>query len=326
MKNFVLIRTEKGRRYAQKILNSIQWINVHQYPREEFHTTMLTISDFIESYEDGMFSGRGSARIRPENTVIHSRCANPRTDWTVKLRKLEERGYSVVNSVDAIELTSNKLACALHLQGIVPHPKSWEYRKDRPVSEMSGFWREISEINPEYLIAKPLTSLSQGAHVKKIRFDVSRPVGYYVREFSSVPGNRIVIQEYFPYTSMHRVIVIGGRALPYTFEDRISWHPNNWKVSCCLNTTSMRINVNPDPKVLEIAVRTQNAVNGEINFIDIFENDNWRPLSQERFSISEINTACSLNIHERLAQQAGRTDWNIHYRIAKHLVRKAMEE
>jgi hypothetical protein len=125
---------------------------------------------------------------------------------------------------------------------------------------------------------------------------------------------------------MHRVIVIGGKALPYTFVDKVAWHPLQWKVSCCLNRTSMQIDTNPDQRVLEIAEETQRAVNGDINFIDIFENDDWRPISQGRFSISEINTACSLNIHERLAQEAGRTDWNIHARIAKYLVQKGMGE
>jgi glutathione synthase/RimK-type ligase-like ATP-grasp enzyme len=318
MKNFIILRTDKGGRYARKIMRSIRWINEQQYPRERFVAEDMTISEFMDT----------SNFPNPAETLIHPRCANPRTSWTERLRTLEEDGFTVVNSVDAIELTSNKLACALHLQNIVPHPRSWEFLKSWSNEEAANFVRNIwnwAGVGHHYIIAKPLTSLSQGAHVQKIRLDTVDVS--IIRQLRSVPGDKIVVQEFFPYTAMHRVIVIGSRALPYTFVDRVSWHPENWKVSCCLNRTTMRIEQNPDPRVLEIAETTQRAVNGEINFIDIFEGTEVSPggvFYRPGFAISEINTACSLNIHERLAQEAGRTDWNIHYRIAKHLVRKAM--
>jgi glutathione synthase/RimK-type ligase-like ATP-grasp enzyme len=317
MKKFIILRTDKGGRYARKVMRSIHWINEHQYPNEIFNTIDFTISQFMN------YPVQFRDVFHAQSTVIHSRCANPRTAWTEKLRTLEEGGFKVVNSVDAIELTSNKLACALHLQNIVPHPLSWEYSKDMSPIEFTTLLEEIdrSEIDTDFLIAKPLTSLSQGAHVRKFHWEGDETLAQIRAEFDKVPGDRIVIQEYFPYTAMHRVIVIGGRALPYTFVDRVAWHPENWKVSCCLNRTSMRIDQNPSPHVLNIAERTQQAVNGEINFIDIFEDE-----VNLRFSISEINTACSLNIHEKLAKDAGRRDWNIHYRIAKHLVKKMMGE
>src|SRR5689334_10929444 len=127
--NFVLIRTDKGRKYARKILGSIEWLNEHKYPQHAFNCFNFTISEFLDlvNEDDEEFFG---TEVFPDNTIIHARCANPRTEWTIKLRELEEKGYKVVNSVDAIELTSNKLACSLKLQDKVAHPKSWEYSRN----------------------------------------------------------------------------------------------------------------------------------------------------------------------------------------------------
>ena len=315
-KTFLILRTQKGGMYARKILRSIQWINENRKPHYSFITEDLTISEFME-YPLSEFSA--------ENTVIHPRCAHPDADWIEQLELAEEMGYKVVNSTETIRLTSDKLECALRLQDIVPHPKTWEFSKNWSDDVSLDFVNEIwkwAEQNHHYIIAKPLTSLSQGAHVRKISLDTSGM--RIVDQLRRVPGTRIVVQEFFPYTMMHRVIVIDGRALPYTFVDKVEWHqPGDWKVSCCLNTTTMKINENPDSRVLRIAERTQSAVNGVINFIDIFECDDYRPLTTERFSISEINTACSLRIHERLAREAGRSDWNIHAAIARQLVRSA---
>jgi glutathione synthase/RimK-type ligase-like ATP-grasp enzyme len=335
VKNFIILRTDKGGRYARKIMRSIRWLNNDRYSREDFHTEDVTIGEFVDLTvrKDGRLflhdSRTRNQHFSPQDTIIHARCANPRTTWTEQLRELEQTGYTVVNSVDAIELTSNKLACALHLQNVVPHPRSWEYDKDvMRRNNTEHFYVHLTmDEGLDTIIAKPLTSLSQGAHVRKLGLErngqtVQEMGQFLMEQFDRVPGNKIVVQEFFPYTAMHRVIVIGGHALPYTFVDRVSWHPREWKVSCCLNRTSMRIDTNPSMSILEIAERTQRAVNGEINFIDIFENE--QPGDGSTFAISEINTACSLNIHERLAQEAGRTDWNIHYRIAKHLVKKMM--
>lgn len=320
--NFIIIRTQKGRKYARKILNSIKWLNEHKYPQHEFYTEDMTIGEFLD-FPNNMFVEVND--WHPENTIIHSRCANPRTDWTIKLRELQDVGYKVVNSVDCIELTSNKLSCSLHLQGKVNHPKSWEY--SRNISD-NDFMDLIDDIDnkldePHYFIAKPLTSLEQGANVKKIQIG-DKGYGELREEINEVPGNKIVIQEYIPYTALHRVIVIGGKALPYTFIDRPEWHPNNWKVSCCLNRTTMKLNENANPELLKLAEKTQKEVGGVINFIDIFEIEDWDIMSgvTTMYTNAEINTACSLNIHERLAKQAGRIDWNIHSRIGRELIKQ----
>lgn len=324
--NFILIRTDKGRKYARKILNSVKWLNENKYPQHEFTAVDLTIAEFM-SESLGWWR-----QFNPSKTIIHARAANPRTKWTIRLRELEKLGYKVVNSVDCIELTSNKLACSLHLQGKVNHPKSWEYRKN---SVNVGTMQLINEIwesldHPDYIIAKPLTSLEQGLNVKKIfmkdRFNNLRNFLRIEEELNSVPGNKIVIQEYIPYIALHRVIVIGGKALPYTFVDYAN-DPGktDWKVSCCLNRTTMKLNGNADFRLLELAEKTQKEVGGIINFIDIFEVGNFWDQDgyiPEYYTISEINTACSLNIHEKLAKQAGRRNWNIHFRIANELVKQ----
>src|SRR4030067_1820856 len=234
--NFVIIRTQKGRKYARKILNSIRWINEHKYPQHDFIASDLTIQQFLGT-ADYYFE---PSILRPENTIIHARCANPRTEWTIKLRELEEIGYKVVNSVDCIELTSNKLACSLHLQGKVNHPKSWEYNKNMTRNEYFDLFDKIAdELDPSGggidIIAKPYTSLEQGANVKKLDLDSEDGTNYdwLANEINKVPGNKIVIQEFIDYTALHRVIVIGGKALPYTFIDKPEWHLNDWKVSCC---------------------------------------------------------------------------------------------
>jgi glutathione synthase/RimK-type ligase-like ATP-grasp enzyme len=323
--NFVLIRTDKGRKYANKILNSIKWINEHKYPQHIFNCFNFTIGEFLELAEDDDFFGDN---VQPENTIIHARCANPRTEWTIELRKLQDRGFKVVNSVDCIELTSNKLACSLHLQGKVNHPKSWEYSRNMSQEEYIELWDDIeNSLNPDFVIAKPLTSLEQGANVRKVNFGLSSIDTRW--QFNQVPGNKIVIQEYIPYTALHRVIVINGKALPYTFVDYANDpRKNDWKVSCCLNRTTMKLNENPSQTLLKLAEDTQKAVNGVINFIDIFQynDDVFGRIENTEYTNAEINTACSLNIHEKLARDAGRSDWNIHFRIGKCLVEKLIGE
>src|SRR6185369_14816520 len=164
--NFILIRTNKGSKYARKILNSVKWLNRYKYSQYQFIVADYTIEEFLA--QGGSYGFRQIYGVN--NTIIHARCANPRTSWTEELRDLEERGYKVVNSVDCIELTSNKLACSLHLMGKVAHPKSWEFRKNMTVIEFDNMIHDIQNklAFPEFIIAKPLTSLEQGANVRKI--------------------------------------------------------------------------------------------------------------------------------------------------------------
>jgi glutathione synthase/RimK-type ligase-like ATP-grasp enzyme len=320
--NFVLVHTGSGKSYAKKIARSLRWINQNKHRRDVFSVYLTGVNGIDRTLET----------LNPENTIIHSRAAYPDgAGWMSQLFSAQERGFIVVNSPETLALTSNKLACSLHLQGKVNHPKSWEYDRNSSTKERGDVLEEVTmELNnPEFIIAKPLTSLEQGANVRKINisdapyWDLGGEFYYYDRideEILKVPGNKIVIQEYIPYIALHRVIVIGGKALPYTFIDKPGWKTDgDWKVSCCLNRTTMRLNEHPFRYLLQLAENTQRLIGGKINFIDIFE---YLGEVQTNICISEINTACNLSIHENLARNAGRRDWNIHYRIAKQLIKE----
>lgn len=331
--NFIIIRTNKGGIYARKIGSSIKWLNKNVYGRHKFNFTSLTIDEFMESYEDGMFSPLGN--YKPDNTIIHPRCANPDAEWINYLKELEKRGFKVVNSTDCITLTSNKLACSFKLVDKVNHPYTWEYRKNMTPKGFNYLLENIIESQFKMIIAKPQTSINQGANVIKIDLskyeDIALDGAREIRAaLDKVPGKSVVIQECIPYTALHRVIVIGGKALPYTFVDYVN-NPRkiDWKVSCCLNRITMELHINPSLRLLQLAEQTQKEVGGVINFIDIFEypwgdNDGQIRDMYGNFTISEINTACSLNIHEKLAKKGGMKDWNIHNRIARQLVKELL--
>jgi glutathione synthase/RimK-type ligase-like ATP-grasp enzyme len=238
------------------------------------------------------------------------------------LKDWEDIGYRVVNPVDVLKLTSDKYECAKVLMDYgVNHPFTRIYNRgmsDEDLIDMIDSIVNVSVESDPIIIAKPLTSMEQGAQVKKIHNVEGRRVSNLRAEIEEVRGDKIVLQECVDYRALHRVIVIDHEALPYTFVDRVEWHPREWKVSVCLNRTTMRFNDNPDMPLLLLAESAQRAVNAEISFIDVFE-------THGGYTMSEINTACNLSIHERLAQRAGRKDWNIHYRIARYLVDEMKE-
>jgi glutathione synthase/RimK-type ligase-like ATP-grasp enzyme len=310
--NYIILHTGGGRSYARKIVNSINWIR----DNKRWGNNIEQVFSVSVNHMDEI---RG---FIPENTTIYARAAHPTANWMRELERFESLGFIVVNSTKTLKLTSDKLACSLFLQDKVSHPKTWVYPKNMNFMDFSSMWGDIEtsiDEDSEYIIAKPTTSIEQGANVRKINFQNLNVRGIK-DELEIVPGDSVVIQEFIPYTALHRVIVINGEALLYTFIDKPEWHENgDWKVSCCLNRTTMQIN---EPRIGErakwsdlvsLAKRTQDLIGGKINFIDIFETDSG-------FVISEINTACNLSIHEMLARNAGRTDWNIHYKIAKYLV------
>jgi len=237
-------------------------------------------------------------------TLIHARAAHPRTRWMDRLENLELNNL-VVNSTSTLRLTSDKLASSLLFSRELPnfHPRTWEYP--------SGFSLDFFE-DGEYIL-KPYTSMDQGANVRVYR----HPTDDIVDIARTIPGSTLILQERVNYTALHRVIVIGGVALPYTFYDVPT--RDRWRVSVCLNKTTMRFNGNPDRELLSLGVRAQQVVRGDVNFVDIFETSNG-------YVLGEINTACNLRIHEVMARRSGRSDWNIHYRIAKYLEGRLLNE
>lgn len=298
--NIIILTTGGGNRFARKIISSINWQCVHRFRnRIRINSYKESVFNIERLFSDNNFS--------TNDTIIHARAAHPNCTWMAQLEELERDGFKVINSTEVLKLTSNKLNCSMKLQDHFPHPRTWEIRKRDFVIQ------QIPRESGEYIL-KPETSMSQGEHVRKINFPITETE--FISELNQVPGNKIVLQECVPYTALYRVIVIGGVALPYSFVDKPE--ENRWRVSVCLNRNTMRFVSNPDRELLRLAENIQSFIGGDINFIDIFGTRNG-------YVISEINTACSLNIHENLAKRFGREDWNIHYRIAKHLVNKLLE-
>ena len=309
--NFAIVRTGGGTAYANRIARSIRWINEHKYPQHTFSTKVLSVGRELSNF----FVSPESREYSANNTTIYARAAYPDPGgWMRNLIGLEQSGYTVINSPEVLMLTSNKLACSQKLQGHFPHPTTWCINKSDPDSYYDIVDEALS--TSDNLVMKPETSISQGASV--IRFssediDSRGDLDYLV---SRIPSRNIVVQELVPYTAIYRVIVIGGTAMPYSFVDRPT--EDRWKVSVCLNRTSMQFVPNPDPALLRLGEQVQTFIGGEINFIDFFETE------PGNFVISEINTACNLRIHEVLARDAGHPRWNIHYNIAKYLVERSL--
>lgn len=300
MKNLLMVTTGGGYSYAERIFKSIMFLspdaNVEIVPYNRIK----------------LFPG-----FEPENTVIYMRAAHPSPHgWMGKLIELEDRGYVIINSTNCLLTTSNKSRCAQLLQNNIPHPKTWI------VDKQVLTWEYIYDIFHEdasifKYVVKPQTSKSQGANVRLIDYDDG--IDSALRTIEEVLGNLVVLQEYVPYIALHRVIVFNGISLPYTFVDKPEWHANgDWKVSVCLNKTTMQYNEYGDKELLDMAVKAQKIVGGEINFIDIFE-------TLDGYVMNEINTACNLHIHEQLARVAGESNWNIHRMIAKYLLERVKE-
>ena len=300
--NFVIVTTGSGNSYAKKIARSISWINEHHFKGSEFNTTILSVSD-VSKLE----------KFNKDNTIIHARAAHPYAGWMRVLRGVEARGYRVINRTSVLTLTSNKLNCSLSLQDEFPHPITWEANGSNLEETCSIALRTLVG---DRLIVKPITSMEQGARVSRFNVNATS-LDTLIKAVNAFPDNRAILQEYVDYVKLHRVIVIDGEALPYSFVDDINYHSSSdWKLSVCLNKKTMVFESNPNKNLLKLAEDVQTFINGEINFIDIFET------KKGDFVIGEINTACNLSIHEKLAKDAGRADWNIHYRIARYLTRQ----
>lgn len=298
MNHIVIVHTGGGISYANRICKSIRWIADHRNLDIETHLVNASGNNIQALLET----------LPKQDTVIHPRAAHPDANFMRVLKNFWLQGWRVVNNPDVLRLTSDKAACALFFQNrAMPHPKTWVVDKAELPHDVK---EEIKEDN-SLLIIKPTISNGQGKYVQKVYWpSLVREEWWRVRE---IPGDRVVIQRYIPYTALYRVICIAGKALPYAFVDKPDFHPENWKVSVCLNK-EQRFVPNPSYALLKLAERVQSVIEGNINFIDIFETE------PGNFVISEVNTACSLRIHELLARNGGADLWNIHYQIARYLV------
>lgn len=306
--NFVVLHTGAGRQYARVIARSLKWIATKK--KKSIRTFVIPVSDVSEFFEQ-------HTELLPKETIIHPRAAHPsEVGWMQTLFSLEEKGFRIINSPAALRLTSDKLAGALKLQATIAHPHTWKVTGGETMSTIP---------NGRYVL-KPQTSMEQGARVTKL---VKKDDGFHLLEndvaakvvsLDAILRDKIgernaLLQEWVDYDSLYRVIVLNGTAFPYSFVDKPEYHPNEWKVSVCLNKTSMQFVSNPDPVLLRLAESAQTIVGAKISFVDIFRT------RQGEYTMSEINTACNLSIHERLAKAAlgENGPWNIHYRISKTL-------
>ncbi len=231
----------------------------------------------------------------PEDVLIHFRAAGP---GAVRLaRRLESEGFFVINSAEVLERTSDKFLS--YEWGIrekkLGLPKTFKVKKSEVVEVVR---REFGEGG---CVVKPINSKSQGAFCYKLDLrgeDLEEKV-------VSIPGDEVVVQELVPYEVIYRVVVVGGVALaPAVFSDRPK--DGDWKVSVCLNPKIV-YEKNPDPELLEYAELVARVFELEVGFVDVFGVDGG-------YVLSEINTACRLNQHER------KSGYNISGKIAEYLV------
>ena len=299
MKNFIIIRTPKGKRYAERInfrMNQL-YPNMRCFIRDK--------NDFHELIEDREF-------IRPDNTVIHSRCAFPAARWLDRLQSYENQGYTVINNVNTLRLTANKLKTVQLLKenGILQPQTFFEITKNSRIREIVNHVQRYFSTNE--FVMKPYTSAGQGEHVYKFNINAFQ-TEVFRNTLGNMPYDSVIIQEVVPYTSIIRVIVIGGVAMPYHFIDYK--RPNEWKVSVCLNKTTMQVRLGIPSELAELAEKVQHIVGGDINFVDVFD-------TPYGYVVSEVNTACNLYQHQQLLKRAGYRKSGIAWRIAEYLYKQ----
>lgn len=297
----IILTTYPGRKYGRKIGKELRKLGITSF--------YCSLNRWPQVFND-------HPELNKDNCVIVARCAHPNNSptWMKILEQKEQEGWTVINSTKVLKLTSNKLQCSLFLQDKVNHPKSWECTKQ-------NFYHTIQKLNlpDNHYIVKPYVSQSQGKYVKQFYLDGDDQerlaCDYITNEYidiNDIPENKLVIQEFVDYVALYRVIVINGKALPYSFVDYPT--PEKWKVSVCLNRVSMKYVPNPKKELLKLGEKTQLELGGNINYIDIFEKKDGT------FVISEINTSCILFIHERLSGM------NIAKEIAKGIKQICMKE
>jgi glutathione synthase/RimK-type ligase-like ATP-grasp enzyme len=261
----VIVKTRKGQRYADFIAKEI---NI---------TGARCGITGIKNLKDYLVNNKCS----PNNTIIHSRAANPTFIYRT-LKEIEKEGYKVINPPETIKLTSDKFAsCAYALkQGIACAEtiKSGKGEAEQLIREKLGEWGKV--------IVKPITSQGQGEFCFKVD-DASQ-----VKCIYDIPTEEIIIQRFVDYDRLYRVLVIGFRAV----RDAVFWDSpgNGWKCSVCLNPM-IKCEKGPAKELLEFAEHVARKFNAGISFIDIFS-------TKEGYVLNEINTACNLAIHERISR------------------------
>lgn len=246
---------------------------------------------------DEIFSVITSKKLSPSNTLIYARTAGPHITETYK--ELEKIGFHIINKSLATELTSNKYDSQVFAKksGI---PVADTYKINKQEIE------KIKELSEKYgsVIAKPILSNGRGLFCKKINRGI--PVNEIIELIADIPGDDIIIQEKIEYIKLIRVIVIGFNVLKSASTYDAS-AVNNWKASVCMNQNIRKYEI-INNKLVSLAEMTAKKFDCGISFIDFFEDKNGD------FILNELNTACSLIIHEKV------TGVKIHEYISDYLI------
>lgn len=243
-----------------------------------------------------------SQKLSPLNTLIYARTAGPHITETYK--ELEREGYKIINKSRATELTSNKYESQIFAKrnGL---PVAHTYKINK--KEIA----KIKELAEKYgsVIAKPIRSQGQGLFCKKIDKDITS--NEVVKLLADIPGEDIIVQEKIEYQKLIRVIVIGFQVLKEatTYDVPVA---SNWKASVCMNLNIRKYEMTND-KLVSLAEKIAKVFDCGVSFIDFFEDKNGN------FILNELNTACSLIIHEKI------TSVKIHEHISDYLIEEALK-
>lgn len=266
-RSVLIIRTKMGLKYALKISQYLESKGVHCFISEINNVDAVLAEN----------------SLTPSNTIIHSRTAGRITNE--KINKFEKAGFKVINSSKTLTLTSNKYLSQEHARTnricVADTYKVDKKDVDRFLSLLEKYGS---------LVVKPIFSQGRGIYCQKINKGISKDDLCNILD--SVPGKMIQAQQCINYKKLIRVIVIGYKALR---DATVYDEPANdsWKCSVCLNPNIKKYTDNRND-LFELAELTARTFGAQINFIDYFED------ADGRFVLNEINTACSLFIHERV--------------------------
>jgi glutathione synthase/RimK-type ligase-like ATP-grasp enzyme len=238
-----------------------------------------------------------SQGLKPSDTIIHARTAGPHV--TGNYQDLEKAGYLVINKSSATALTSNKYESQVFArQNGIPTADTYKLNK-RAVPEIKSLVEKYNCV-----VAKPILSQGQGVYCRKL--DAGMPADVIAGFIADIPGEEIIIQALVDYQKLIRTIVIGSKLLKgaSTFDVPAS---GGWKASVCLNPDIKKYGVEDD-RLIELAEKTARVFDCGVSFIDFFAG------SDGNLILNELNTACSLIIHEKA------TGLPIHRFIADYLL------
>lgn len=277
---FVIIRTIKGSRYASYIDKEINITG-----KRCGVTEIKNLNEFLKKN-----------KCDPKSTLIHVRTAHPDRVYKV-LKNLSKKGYRIINSSEAIRLTSDKLeSCFYAEKNKIPCAKTVTISKKMAIPFIRKKIDEWGDV-----IVKPRTSQGQGEYCFKFN---KRNINHLDR-VKKIPSPDFVVQKFLEYERLNRVLVIGYKAL----DKAVFWDKpgQGWKCSVCLNP-NLKTYGKPPQKLLKFAEDIAKKFKAEISFIDIFS-------TPKGYVLNEINTACNFVIHERKSRI------NISRKIAEYLLK-----